>query len=1040
MYNTIIVLGFSNGNIAFFLFLLSEKDPNPEEQPEEEKDESAHKEIALSQNLFQQFIISDSSDEVSLMKFSKAFNLFAVAYSGVKLSAPTPQSVEGVVVPPEEEAINKGTYIIIYKKKDIQNLDEKDKTLYIKSSECPIEYPNPCVVVAMDFSEDEKYLEICAQPLTKSGFIDYLANPICVIFNTVANTIVTDWDSLRMVEWSEWSLAPAVNGKYLSICIDSSNEQEIPEEENAATDQLILTCIKLMDDKVNDLVCAGSLYGDIHLFRLNSLRIDKSSLGAMFKVQEEKKEDEKEKEEEKEKKEEKAEETKKIISVSKKNQKSNMSKARSYPGCVSLITNVEIVKQANSYYVFMSSLCDEVIIKYAITFDDANSELDYYTLVQEQALDDPFEELPSKTALNLIKADCWNPREKLIQSDINPPFKHEELIESKTGSNISLQVDWIFGRRACDRRNNLKIDYMKRLVYPSGSMIVILKEIQSSSSLKEMQKSSQYQQELLISKPNTEISCMTMNQTKKLIAFGTAENEAKVCVWDITTRTEIASVLLINASLVYVVKFHSSDRYLAVIALTQEFKQAIILIDILNQQILSYTTLLHSLPFKLRDIEFVPASGSSNPAVGTGVNALTGCMNEIVTAGVQHLSFWNIRKDYLEQKLCDLYLKNPNEGLEEEKHESSTGPFLFASETPVSVSPEDAQCTLFCTFLQVVFMSDILIAIADDGGVYLWSQNKFVNKRQGHVGPILCIDINLSDRLVATGGQDGNIILWLLREPIANAANHIPDLEKIRSLQLPHRSSLSATINSVGIPMTSLTHRSGSQAAPTSSVSSIQKSIQSLCLDSKSIIVGITDGSVFSVDIADSTGNIKPKQGEIMKIKQMVDAMDDEIPQYITFDALNNRLFCLTKIGTLAVWDVDSKRLIFTKSFQEPAQKIHRFRGSAKMLMMLDTQVLLLDNELTPIKQFILQKPNITAMAISCSETIIALGYLLAENIPEIGTYEIVEQERVVPLKIFRDEEMKIPISYIDFTLDDSYLVCADEIGHSFKVKLKLIL
>eukprot|EP00826_Nyctotherus_ovalis_P050814 TRINITY_DN6280_c0_g1_i1.p1 TRINITY_DN6280_c0_g1~~TRINITY_DN6280_c0_g1_i1.p1 ORF type:complete len:168 (+),score=20.72 TRINITY_DN6280_c0_g1_i1:68-505(+) len=122
-----------------------------------------------------------------------------------------------------------------------------------------------------------------------------------------------------------------------------------------------------------------------------------------------------------------------------------------------------------------------------------------------------------------------------------------------------------------------------------------------------------------------------------MLALGTSEFKAHIHVWDISHNTKVSSIPLPNSSLVYALKFSSNTRHLAAIALSKHFKQTIAVIDIQEQSIVAFTTLLHTLAYKIRDVEFYPESTS-----------------RLVTAGIQHLSLWKIGGKYMKAHCFDL--------------------------------------------------------------------------------------------------------------------------------------------------------------------------------------------------------------------------------------------------------------------------------------------------------------------------------------------------------------------------------------------------
>lgn len=578
-----------------------------------------------------------------------------------------------------------------------------------------------------------------------------------IVWDINKKAIIEDWDQLINIQWNGWAFAAAAHARHLNLRLQEKTMEA--ENEWLTKEEVVLSAMCLFNPQINDLVCSGSASGDLHLFRYAALKVDKaeiiSSAHAAFAELPE--------------------------------NKAMMALARSYNSCTSSIESINHISDGHSQWIIVCSSSDEAILKYSLSYEDCRWDWDYILSNPRTPLEDPFEELPSKEKFLLFFNENWIPR-----STIGSTMKIEE---SSNSQKMEMRINWIFGRRAYDRRNNVKIDYMKRIVYPAGTMLVIVKEAfiskeKAGEGTRGMKRVLQ-QRALHSTRSNKvfpEISCIAMSATRHIVALGTAEIQAHIYAWDISTDTEIAGVELLNITLVYCIKFHKEERFVSAVALSEEYLQVILVVDIQEMSVIARATQLHSIPFKIRDIDFCPG-----PSI-----------NRLVTCGVQHLAFWTLSGHYMEHHSAEMNLPSEEASkinqmpinFEEQKREGDKsvmtisqqaiepvqkpcGALMFCKEIKIEQDPAYA----YATFLGIGFIGKIMLTIADDGCIYIWENEKIIRKRHGHNGPILCMDISSLDMLVATGSCDGRVVLWVFNSNTSHGIARI-DLEKIRSIHL----------------------------------------------------------------------------------------------------------------------------------------------------------------------------------------------------------------------------------------------------------------
>jgi len=79
----------------------------------------------------------------------------------------------------------------------------------------------------------------------------------------------------------------------------------------------------------------------------------------------------------------------------------------------------------------------------------------------------------------------------------------------------------------------------------------------------------------------------------------------------------LGKVTVEHVPIVICIKVAHDNKHILVVGLTEEYYQVIVMLDWTSQKMLCMRQMLHSLPFKIKDIEFVP--GSSRDFVTCGI-------------------------------------------------------------------------------------------------------------------------------------------------------------------------------------------------------------------------------------------------------------------------------------------------------------------------------------------------------------------------------------------------------------------------------------
>ena len=96
-------------------------------------------------------------------------------------------------------------------------------------------------------------------------------------------------------------------------------------------------------------------------------------------------------------------------------------------------------------------------MQWRVEYEDQHWELDFNTIKYDKP--DPFDEFPDRQLFNKLKNEIWNIRQEI--SNINQGISKKENRDPA----CEFEIENVIGRRAFDRRGNLKIDCMDRISY-----------------------------------------------------------------------------------------------------------------------------------------------------------------------------------------------------------------------------------------------------------------------------------------------------------------------------------------------------------------------------------------------------------------------------------------------------------------------------------------------------------------------------------------------------------------------------------------------
>jgi len=166
--------------------------------------------------------------------------------------------------------------------------------------------------------------------------------------------------------------------------------------------------------------------------------------------------------------------------------------------------------------------------------------------------------------------------------------------------------------------------------------------------------------------------------------------------------------------------------------------------------------------------------------------------------------------------------------------------------------------------------------------------------------------------------------------------------------------------------------------------------------------------------------------GRTTSTRQWMKCIDHEVPVSVAVDMVSQRIFTMTAAGLFTVFDLATFDIMFTKDFHKQSQNIIAFQHSNKVLLVFDSDILVVDANLKnggyiELKEYELKLNKISDAKLNTSENLLGVSSTTGST-PEVSLYET--EKGFEKLTTFYG--FKSPIKYIDFSTDNYYLQCED--------------
>lgn len=361
-----------------------------------------------------------------------------------------------------------------------------------------------------------------------------------------------------------------------------------------------------------------------------------------------------------------------------------MCQVRTYKGHVTYVNQIEM----DNKYLFTTGINDQCVFQWGLHESKKEFDLDFMNYDTKKS-DVFLAEIENREKYTSIVDELLTLRDEIVHM--------KEKIDETIEPEIFLELHAVIGRRAYNRRNNLLLTLNNKLMFNTGSIIVSLNIPMFAASdvvtqdmmISEMQQSFLEPDKENIFSISPEVTAIAICERRKYLCVGTSQNNAKILIWEVTSKTFIRSMTLNGYCTVLIIEFAYDSRTIACTALSRDYTQCVFLIDSETSQILAAVNHLYSIPFKIKDIIFKPNS-----------------RNEFFTCGIQHLTLWSYRGEVLNCQ--EIELVAPKQLNKESKNNMN-------DQDNDSIEDEDG--TFKVSFLAMIFIRDRMIIGAEDGFV-----------------------------------------------------------------------------------------------------------------------------------------------------------------------------------------------------------------------------------------------------------------------------------------------------------------------------------
>ena len=502
-----------------------------------------------------------------------------------------------------------------------------------------------------------------------------------------------------------------------------------------------------------------------------------------------------------------------------------------------------------------------------------------------------------------------------------------------------------------------------------------------------------------------EISTFCLSNNKREIAVGFNGLYTVLSRWEISTNLNLSKIILDFCCIINIINYSYNNKKIIGYGLHKDYYGIVFIIDNDINKLISYTTLIHTLPFKIKDMDFLSSQ-----------------TDQFYTCGIQHLSLWNLDGNNLEYRNIPLNKIKLYEQKEDNKFEDANieeinkfGCYsLVDTYTKIDTITEmyykkNPKYYIKTTFLNIATFKTFSVLSADDGCLYLLDKVDFISKTKYHESPILSLEKNEEQKFLLSGSFDGIVLLFKV------------DLNT-RTLKMYsyfNISNLNSDLNS------------------NSKIALVNYNIQSIALGINKIGIGTKSGDIYEYQITDDIQIIKNEEQK--KPLGKINFQDNEPPISITMDISSNKLFTITEKGLLNIININNLQLLYSNDFKIRSNHIYHFIYKKELLISFSNSIIVIDTKDDTYRQLsrydlsFERNNEINEIKISPNEKILAVGALQDSSNPILKIYDIINGFHA------KNEvtDLNSRIKYLDFSRESNYLLIENYLGEVLVIDIE---
>lgn len=284
-------------------------------------------------------------------------------------------------------------------------------------------------------------------------------------------------------------------------------------------------------------------------------------------------------------------------------------------------------------WLFTRGVGDSSILMWRVDTFGFEVELDYQPTAHSEV--DVFGEIPAIGKLDYCISSVLSKRSLAADA--------AHAVNRESEGELYLKLNKVIGRTAMNKRNNICYSSDNQLIIASGSLIILL-DIPPMSHIPDWRTSENYFRQSFIKpaenwhgSPAPEIGAIEICRAKKLLCVSTFEKTVRLLFWQVESKSYVGALSLAGYNSASLLRFGENNRTLAVVALSNSYTCALLLVDTHSLTIEASALMTYSSAFKIKAVEFA-----------------WGLCDHLITVGVSHAKYWKVAGGSLQGRCLDV--------------------------------------------------------------------------------------------------------------------------------------------------------------------------------------------------------------------------------------------------------------------------------------------------------------------------------------------------------------------------------------------------